>query len=175
MLPASNPAPNSLNALTQLISNNPLPIQIKSAATTTHAMRDHSSHAYLSVPLTFSRLLAQLMGESILTEGLCLRIYLSESSKIDGKPAMEAILALCQRAGLRGVSVLRGIEGLGQHGIHSASFLDLATNLPLLIEAIDTSERIEQAVELMKPHLGDCMVATWPVSLMRNGAHDGNA
>lgn len=94
---------------------------------------------------------------------------MSESSKIDGKPAMEAILALCQHAGLRGVSVLRGIEGLGQHGIHSASFLDLATSLPLLIEAIDTSEHIERALELMKPHLGDCMVATWPVALMRNG------
>ena len=110
-----------------------------------------------------------------MTEGSCLRIYLSESSKIDGKPAMEAILALCQQAGLSGVSVLRGIEGLGQHGIHSASFLDLATNLPLVIEAIDTQERITHALEKMQPHLGDCMVATWPVSLMRNGADDGNA
>lgn len=104
-----------------------------------------------------------------MTEGTCLRIYLSESAKIDGKPAMEAILGLCQDAGLRGVSVLRCIEGLGQHGIHSASFLALSTNLPLLIEAIDTTERIEQAQEKMKPHLGGCTVASWPVSLISTG------
>lgn len=105
-----------------------------------------------------------------MTEGLCLRIYMSESSRIDGKPAMEAILGLCKSAGLTGVSVLRGVEGLGHHGVHSASFVALASSLPLLIEAIDTKARVEQAVELMKPHLGECLVATWPVNLIRNDA-----
>jgi len=100
-------------------------------------------------------------------EGSCLRIYLTESSKIDGKPAMEAILILCREAGLAGVSVIRGIEGLGEGGIHSASFLALSNDLPLLVEAIDTTARIEQALEMMRPHLAHCLVAYWPVSLMR--------
>ncbi|MBN4082430.1 DUF190 domain-containing protein [Mariprofundus ferrooxydans] len=52
--------------------------------------------------------------------GMCLRIYLSESDSIQHAPALEAILGLCQQAGLQGVSVLRGIEGLGKHGVHSA-------------------------------------------------------
>jgi len=102
-------------------------------------------------------------------QGSCLRIYLTESSKIDSKPAMEIILELCREAGLRGVSVIRGIEGLGKHGIHSASFLALSSDLPLLIEAIDTTECVEHAIEKMRPHLGQCLVAVWPVSLMRNG------
>ncbi len=101
-------------------------------------------------------------------QGSCLRIYLTESSKIDGKQAMETILELCREAGLRGVSVVRGIEGLGKHGIHSASFLALSNDLPLLIEAIDSTECVEQAIEQMRPHLGQCMIAVWPVSLMRN-------
>lgn len=101
-------------------------------------------------------------------QGSCLRIYLTESSKIDEKPAMEAILGLCREAGLRGVSVLRGIEGMGKHGIHSASFLALSDDLPLLIEAIDTTECVNSAIEQMRPHLGQCLVAVWPVSLMRN-------
>lgn len=100
-----------------------------------------------------------------MTQASCLRIYLTEASNIDGSPAMEAILELCHHAGLRGVSVLRGIEGLGQHGIHSASFLALSNDLPLIIDAIDTSERIEAALQQMRPHLGGCTVATWPVSL----------
>ena len=102
-------------------------------------------------------------------QGSCLRIYLTEARKIDGNPAIEAILELCREAGLRGVSVVRGIEGLGKHGIHSASFLALSSDLPLLIEAIDTTACVEQAMEQMRPHLGQCLVAVWPVSLMRNG------
>lgn len=104
-----------------------------------------------------------------MNQGLCLRIYLTESSKIDGKPAMEAILELCRQSGLRGVSVVRGIEGMGEHGIHTTSFLALSDDLPLLIEAIDSKERVEQAIKQMRPHLGQCLAATWPVLLMRNG------
>lgn len=81
---------------------------------------------------------------------------------------MEAIMELCCAAGLRGVSVVRGIEGMGEHGTHSASFLALSNDLPLLIEAIDSTECVEQAIEQMQPHLGQCLVAVWPVSLMRN-------
>jgi len=102
--------------------------------------------------------------------GSCLRIYLTESGRIDGKPAMEAILGLCRDAGLRGVSVVRGIEGMGAHGsVHSTSFLALSSDLPLLIEAIDTTDRIDSALNRMRPHLGECLTAVWPVSLVRNG------
>jgi len=107
-------------------------------------------------------------------EGACLRIYLTEADRIDGRPATEAVLGLCQQCGLRGVSVMRGIEGLGSHGIHSASFLSLSNNLPILVEAMDTTARIEQAIEQLRPHLGDSLVATWPVSLMRNNASNSD-
>jgi len=104
-------------------------------------------------------------------EGSCLRIYLSESDRIDGNPAVETILGLCQQCGLKGVSVVRGIEGLGKHGIHSTSFLSLSSSLPLLVEAIDTREQIEAAVEQLRPHLIGKLVAVWPVSLLRD--HQG--
>lgn len=98
-------------------------------------------------------------------EASCLRIYLTESHKIDGKPAMETILELCIEAGLHGVSVMRGVEGIGQHGLHSAAFLSLSSNLPLVIEAIDSTENIEAALLKMTPHLDSCTVATWPVHI----------
>ncbi|HXH65042.1 MAG TPA: DUF190 domain-containing protein [Mariprofundaceae bacterium] len=99
--------------------------------------------------------------------GKCIRIYLSESDQIDGKPAMESILALCKQAGLRGVSVVRATEGIGSHGVHSTSFLSLSSDLPLLVEAIDTEDRISHALEIMRPHLGAHLVAVWHVSLMK--------
>jgi uncharacterized protein len=109
--------------------------------------------------------------EETMQEGLCLRIYLSESDRIDGKPALEAILELCRECGLNAVSVLRGIEGLGEHGIHSTSFLSLSSSLPLLVEAIDRKEQIDAAVEQLRPHLIGKFVAIWPVSLLRD--HQG--
>ncbi len=104
--------------------------------------------------------------------GKCLRIFLTESDRINGKPAMEAVLELCHSAGLQGVSVTRGIEGMGMHGVHSASFLSLATDLPLLVEAIDSPEKIDQAIDIMRPHLGNRLLAVWPVEIMRSGDTD---
>ncbi len=101
-------------------------------------------------------------------EGSCLRIYLSESDEIDGKPAVETILQRCQQSGLTGVTVLRGIEGLGTHGIHSTAFLSLSSDLPILVEAMDTHEKINLAIKSLKPHLTGKLVATWPVSMLKD-------
>lgn len=107
------------------------------------------------------------MGNAM-QEGSCLRIYLSESDSIDDKPAVETILQLCQQCGLTGVTVLRGIEGLGAHGVHSTSFLSLSSQLPIVIEAIDSVENMDAAITLLKPHLSGKLVATWPVSLLKD-------
>ena len=103
---------------------------------------------------------------NVMQAGTCLRIYLSESDRIDGKPAVETILELCQQSGLTGVTVLRGIEGLGTHGVHSVSFLALTSQLPIVIEAIDSVENMDAAVAKLKPHLSGKLVATWPVSIL---------
>jgi len=108
-------------------------------------------------------------------EGKCLRVYLTESDRIDGSPALEKIMSLCQEAGLRGVSVMRGIEGLGLHGMHSSSFLSLASSLPIIVEAVDGSEQIDTALQQMRPKLGNRLVAVWPVEIMRTSEDPGNA
>jgi len=102
--------------------------------------------------------------------GLCLRIYLSESDKIDDSPALETILQLCLKAGLHGVSVLRGIEGLGKHGIHSTSFLELSSHLPIIVEAIDCEEKINQALTTLQNKLPSALIATWPVQLIQTAS-----
>jgi len=99
--------------------------------------------------------------------GMCLRIYLSESVRIQNTPVLEAIIGLCQEAGLQGVSVLRGIEGLGKHGIHSASFLELSSSLPLIVEVIDTEDKIHQALPLIQEQLPSAYIATWPIQLIQ--------
>lgn len=97
--------------------------------------------------------------------GLCIRIYFSESDWVDGQPALTAIVDLCRQAGLHGVSVLRGIEGMGKHGVHSAAFVSLAHQLPLLVEIIDRKEQAEQGLQYLLPRLQGFRIASWPVFL----------
>jgi len=99
--------------------------------------------------------------------GTCLRIYLSESDHIRHMPALESILELCQKSGLQGVSVLRGVEGLGKHGVHSSSFVELASGLPLIVEVIDSHENIQHALPMIQKQLPSALIATWPVQLIQ--------
>jgi len=99
----------------------------------------------------------------------CLRIYLSESDCIDGEPAAEAILALCRDAGLQSVSVMRAMEGLGAHGIHSTSFLSLSSGLPLMIEAIAEDTNIQHALTQLQTRIPQATIATWQVQLIQQG------
>jgi len=98
--------------------------------------------------------------------GLCLRFYLSESDEVDGQPAIEGVLRLCQQAGLHALSVLRGIEGLGKHGVHSTSFLSLAHSLPIVVEAVASEAVIEHALSILRPKLPTATMMTWPVQMI---------
>ncbi len=108
-------------------------------------------------------------------DGMLMRVYLTESDKIGGEPAMQAVLHLCRDAGLQGITVMRGVEGMGLHGVHSSAFLSLSSDLPLVVEAIDEPERIQRAVDMLRPHLRRRLVATWPVSIMRASEERGDA
>ena len=73
-----------------------------------------------------------------------LRIFLEESDKHEGKPLHEAILLASQAAGLAGATVLRGIESYGHTGrMHTAKVLRLAEHMPLVVEIVDSEEKIE--------------------------------
>ena len=75
--------------------------------------------------------------------GLLVRIYLGESDAWHGRPLYQAIVERLRERGLAGATVLRGIEGFGakQH-LHSTRILSLSEDLPILVEAVDTEEKI---------------------------------
>ena len=75
-------------------------------------------------------------------EIIFVRVYITESSH-----ALNKIVAYLKKdAKIRGVSVFRAISGYGDSGEHSSSFLDLALDLPLVIEFFDSKEKIEPAL-----------------------------
>ncbi|MBW8000658.1 MAG: DUF190 domain-containing protein [Planctomycetes bacterium] len=77
-------------------------------------------------------------------KGKLLRIFLSEDDKHHGKPLYEWIVQQAKDAGLAGATVLRGMEGFGANRkIHTAKVLRLSIDLPMVIEIIDTPEKIK--------------------------------
>ncbi len=78
------------------------------------------------------------------SEGRLLRIFIGEDDRYEGMPLYEWIVRKARERGLAGATVLRGMEGFGAHSrIHTAKILRLSTDLPIVIEIVDTDERIE--------------------------------
>jgi uncharacterized protein len=77
-------------------------------------------------------------------DGHLLRIYLGESDKHQGKPLYEWLVLEARERGLAGATVLRGIQGFGAHSrMHTAKILRLSEDLPIVVEIVDTREKIE--------------------------------
>ncbi len=77
-------------------------------------------------------------------EGKLLRIFLGESDSADGKPLYEVLVRSAKERGLAGATVLRGIQGFGAASrIHTAKILRLSEDLPIIVEIVDTEEKIK--------------------------------
>ena len=82
--------------------------------------------------------------------GHLLRIFIGESDKRDGKPLYEWIVRKAKEQGLAGATVIRAIEGFGAHSrIHTAKFIDLSTDLPIIIEIVDELQKIEDFLSIV--------------------------
>lgn len=83
-------------------------------------------------------------------QGHLLRIFLGEADRHEGVPLYEWIVRKAREEGLAGATVLRGLEGFGAHSrIHTAKILRLSTDLPIVVEIVDTREKIEAFLPLI--------------------------
>jgi len=77
-------------------------------------------------------------------ERTLMRIHIGESDKWHGKPLHEAIVHMLRKEGFSGVTVLRGVAGYGGSSVyHTDKILRLSQDLPVVLEVIETNERIE--------------------------------
>src|SRR5712692_812933 len=80
-------------------------------------------------------------------EGKLLRIFVGESDHCHGRLLYEAIVLKARELGLAGATVWRGIEGYGAASrIHTAKILRLSEDLPVIIEIVDSEEKIRAAL-----------------------------
>jgi uncharacterized protein len=93
------------------------------------------------------------------TDNRLLRIFVGESDIHEGRPLYEAIVETLRRENLAGATVLRGIEGFGKSSrLHTAHILRLSEDLPMVIECVDTYEKIESVLPLLDSMIGDGLV-----------------
>ncbi|HUC44270.1 MAG TPA: DUF190 domain-containing protein [Candidatus Sulfotelmatobacter sp.] len=101
-------------------------------------------------------------------EGVLLRIFLGELDKSDGRPLYEAIVLAARGAGLAGATVLRGPMGFGARSrLHTAKVLRLSEDLPVVIEIVDTKEKIDAFLPKLDTMMGDGLVTTERVHVVR--------
>lgn len=94
-------------------------------------------------------LISKLIGWFMQTnsEAKLLRIFVGESDRINGKPVYETLVLKAREAGLAGATVIKGIMGFGANSkIHTSKLLTLSEDLPLIIEIVDTLEKIESFI-----------------------------
>ena len=78
-------------------------------------------------------------------EGKLLRIFIGEADKIGHMPLYEAFVMKAREMGLAGATVLRGVESYGARSrIHTAKILRLSEDLPIIIEIVDTDQKITE-------------------------------
>ncbi len=78
-------------------------------------------------------------------EGKLLRIFIGEADRLDHKPLYEQFVLKAREMGLAGATVLRGVEGFGARSrvMHTAKILRLSEDLPMVIEVVETAEKID--------------------------------
>ncbi len=109
-------------------------------------------------------------------EGKLLRVFIGESDTWHGKPLYQGIVERLREEGLAGATVLRGIEGFGATShLRSTRLLELSSDLPVVIEVVDTADRIDRILPMLDEMVGDGLVTLEAAHIItyRGSSKDG--
>lgn len=107
-----------------------------------------------------------LKGEQTLV-----RIFFGESDKWHHQSLEAALLERLRREGFAGATVLRGVAGFGANSvIHTTRILDLSSDLPVIVEIVDSEEQIQTLLPILDEMLNDGLVTMEKVRVLRYAA-----
>src|SRR3954454_8122258 len=96
---------------------------------------------------------------TILEDGYLLRVLIGESDRVGHRPLYEAIVLKAREQGLAGATVVRGVMGFGKHSVlHTAKILRLSEDLPMIIEIVDSREKVDKFLPLLNGMISDGLV-----------------
>lgn len=101
---------------------------------------------------------------------LLLRIHISESDRHEGEPLYEALVLKARESGLAGATVLRGAMGYGHSShLHTSKILRLSEDLPLVVEMVDSEDKIQAFLPLVDGMLAKGLVTLEKVLVLKYG------
>ncbi len=107
--------------------------------------------------------------------GILLRIFVGESDKFEGKNLYQFLTEYLRKNHFAGVTVLRGITGFGRASkIHSSDLLELSSDLPIVIEIVDTEEKITGLKKVFEETnmIGSALITEEKVKIIQYGTKE---
>jgi PII-like signaling protein len=103
-------------------------------------------------------------------DAMLLRVLFGEDDRYHGRPLYEAIVLEARKAHLAGATVLRGAMGFGHSSrIHTSKILRLSEDLPLVIEIVDTEEKIKAFLPTLDGMMSSGLVTLEKVQVLLYG------
>ena len=103
-------------------------------------------------------------------DAVLLRIFIGESDHYQGKPLYEAIVLKARELHMAGATVLRGPMGFGKTSrLHSAKILRLSEDLPMVVEMVESQEKINQFLPVLEAMIGSGLVTVEKVQVLQYG------
>jgi PII-like signaling protein len=100
--------------------------------------------------------------------GQLLRVFIGESDVCEGQPLFRAIVLKARELGLCGATVLRGAMGYGANSrMHTTRLLELSTDLPILIEIVDSAEKINALLPFLDQVVKEGLITIEAVHIFR--------
>jgi PII-like signaling protein len=100
-------------------------------------------------------------------DAVLLRIFLGESDRWQHQPLYEALVLRARELHLAGATVLRGSMGFGKSSrVHTAKILRLSLDLPLVIEIVDSEEKIHSFLPELEKMMGGGLVTLEKVKVI---------
>ena len=101
-------------------------------------------------------------------QGKLLRIFIGESDRFEHQPLYEAIVIKARELHLAGATVLRGSMGFGKSSrLHTAKILRLSMDLPIIIEIVDTEEKVNGFLPVLDEMMGGGLVTLEKAKVIR--------
>lgn len=92
-------------------------------------------------------------------EGCLLRVFLGEADTWQGRPLHEVIVMKARELHVAGATVLKGVMGFGASSrLHTAGILRLSEDLPVVVEIVDSREKVEKLLPFLDEVVGDSLV-----------------
>src|SRR6266705_4428654 len=106
-------------------------------------------------------------------EAVLLRIFIGETDRCEHKPLYEAILLKARELHVAGATVLRGPMGFGKSSrLHTAKILRLSMDLPMVIEIVESEEKIQAFLPVLDGMMGGGMVTREKVRCLHYGGKE---